>query len=91
MPLTEKVTFKTVVQKTNRIQIPKLVQWRFKLETSETFRVTVCFVDVGNREAFFVRMRKDGRIEIPRLAMALLKRDKASLEGYPIEVLLEPY
>jgi hypothetical protein len=35
-------------------------------------------------------MLKDGRLVIPKLTMALLKRDEPSLEGYVMEVTLEP-
>jgi hypothetical protein len=35
LPLTERVEFKAVLQKGNRVQIPKLVRWRFKLETDQ--------------------------------------------------------
>ena len=31
MPLTERVKFKTVLQKGNRVQLPKLVRWEYKL------------------------------------------------------------
>jgi len=36
-------------------------------------------------------MQKDGRIAIPKFTLALLKRDEPSLEGYAMEVTLEPY
>jgi len=32
LPLTEKVKFKTLLQHGNRIQVPKLVRWQFKME-----------------------------------------------------------
>ena len=46
MPLTERVDFKAVLQKGNRVQLPKLVRWRFKLETSQVLKVTVTAVNV---------------------------------------------
>jgi hypothetical protein len=42
------------------------------------------------RESFFARIYENGRIRIPNLAIALLKGDKPSIEGYAIEVTLEP-
>jgi hypothetical protein len=41
MPLTEKITFKTTLQKGNRIQVPKLIRWQFKLEPTQTLKVGV--------------------------------------------------
>ena len=45
---------------------------------------------LGVRECFLAKMYKNGRIRIPNLTMALLKRDKPSLEGYAMEVTLGP-
>jgi len=93
LPLTQRVSFKTMLQKQNRLQVPRLVRWRFKLEASEVLRVTVTVVGSagGERESFLARMQKDGRIVIPKFTLALLKRDEPSLEGYAMEVTLEPY
>jgi len=35
MPLTEKVTFKTLLQKGNRLQVPELIRWQFKMESNQ--------------------------------------------------------
>jgi hypothetical protein len=32
MPLTEKVSFTAMLQSFNKVQIPKLIRWRFKME-----------------------------------------------------------
>jgi hypothetical protein len=61
------------------------------LESSDVFKVTVTIVGLlGVRESFLAKMQKDGRIGIPKLTLALLKRDEPSLEGYAMEVTLEP-
>jgi UDP-glucose 4-epimerase len=39
MPLAQKVTFKRALQRGNRVQIPKLIRWQFKMETNEVSRV----------------------------------------------------
>ena len=91
MPLTQKVNFKTKFQKGNRVQIPKLVRWRFKLETDQILKVTVSVFGVwGTPESYLSRMGKDGRILIPKLMLTLLKGDKPNLEGHVMEVTLEP-
>jgi len=41
VPLTEAVRFKACLQKGNRVQVPKAVRWRFKLETSPVLKVIV--------------------------------------------------
>jgi hypothetical protein len=41
MPLTVKVTFETLLEKGNRLQIPKLIQWQFKMEQNQVLRVGV--------------------------------------------------
>ena len=94
MPLTERVDFKAVLQKGNRVQLPKLVRWRFKLETSQVLKVTVTAVNVfGGWETFYCRMDKSGRITIPKLALKQLqsgRRDLQSLTGAVMEVRVEP-
>jgi len=80
--------------KGNRVQLPKLVRWRFKLETSQVLKVTVTAVNVfGGWEAFYGRMNESGRITIPKLALKQLqsrRRDIQSLTGAVLEVRLEP-
>jgi hypothetical protein len=91
LPLTQRVSFKTMLQKQNRLLVPKLVRWEYKLELSEVLKVTVTIVGLlGVRESFLAKMYKSGRIRIPDLTMALLKRDQPSLEGCVMEVTLEP-
>jgi hypothetical protein len=41
LPVPEKVSFKTPFQQGNRVQIPKFVRWRFKMETDQILKVTV--------------------------------------------------
>ena len=94
MPLTERVDFKATLQKGNRVQLPKLVRWRFKLETSQVLKVTVTAINVfGSWETFYGKMDKSGRITIPKLALKQLqnrRRDLQSLTGAVLEVRLEP-
>ena len=39
---------------------------------------------------FYAKMGKDGRIVIPKLTLALLRREKPNITGYVIEVTIEP-
>jgi hypothetical protein len=94
VPLTEKVNFKTVLQKGNRIQLPKLVRWKYKLEPDQVLKVTITAANIfGGYETFYAQMDKSGRITITQLTLKLLQnrnRDQQSLTGAVMEVRLEP-
>jgi len=91
LPLTESVSFKAKLQKGNRIQIPRLVRWQYKLEPTQVLKVKVYLVGaIGAREEFLARMSRDGRITIPKLIVDLLRDEEESLVGYAFEVTLEP-
>jgi len=91
MPLTRKVNFKTTLKSRNLLQIPNVVRWEFKMEKDQALKVTVNVVGLfSNTETFLTKMRKDGRITVPKLVLALLKKKESSLEGYAMEVTLEP-
>ena len=91
MPLTRKVSFKTVLQKGNRVQVPKVVRWQFKMESEQVLKVTVNALNVWSGwETFYARMGKDGRITLPKLTRELLQDREQSLTGYVMEVVLEP-
>ena len=89
--LTEKVSFQAMLQRGNRLQVPRVVRWHFKLESDQVLKVTVscremCLIG----QQFYTTMSKDGRIGVPKLILSVLARYKPSLEGYAIQVTLEP-
>jgi bifunctional DNA-binding transcriptional regulator/antitoxin component of YhaV-PrlF toxin-antitoxin module len=93
LPLTRTVEFRAVLQRGNRVQVPKLVRWEFKLEPSQVLRIRVGRVSVyGRSEYFFGRMSKDGRITVPKLTVDLLEAmfEGESLVGKVLEVQLAP-
>jgi len=91
VPLTEAVEFKTVLQKGNRVQVPKVVRWQFKMDTEQVLKVTVNALNVWSGwETFYARMGRDGRITLPKLPRELLRGTEQSLTGYVMEVVLEP-
>ena len=70
VPLTERVDFKTRLQRRNRVQLPKLIRWRYKLESDQVLKITVSAVGVwGGYETFYGKMDKSGRLTIPRLKL----------------------
>ena len=80
-----------MLKKRNRIAVPRIVRWQYKLEPSEVLKVTVSVVGMlGAKENFLAKMRKDGRIVIPLLQLALLRGHEPSLDGFALEVTLEP-
>ena len=94
VPLTEAVTFTTRLQKGNRIQIPVLVRWRYKLEPVQVLRVTVHAVSLwGSQQTFHACMSAGGRITIPRLVRDMLterKEERERVIGAVLEVRIEP-
>ena len=92
MPLTEKIKFETRLQKGNRVQVPKMVRWRFKLESYQILEVTLnpLFGLIISPHSFFTRMSKDGRIVIPKKILDLLRDQRPNLEGFMLQVTLAP-
>jgi hypothetical protein len=91
MPLDKKVTFQTRLQRQNRIQVPAHLRWQYKLEPTEVLKVTVNFIGMWDTtRSFYATIQKNDRIAIPKLTMALMKRAKPILEGYAMEVTIQP-
>ena len=94
MPLTDAVSFKAVLERRGRFQVPRMVRWQFKLESSQVLLVNVR--PVGSfvaEEEFFGNMRRDGRITIPKVTLDLLARsleEGESLAGAILKVRLKP-
>jgi hypothetical protein len=91
MPLTEKVTFTAVLQGKNAVQVPKLIRWRFKMESGQALKVGVNFLGLRKGwQFFYAKMRKDGRIAVPKLVLSLFGAEEKNLTGYVLEIMLEP-
>jgi hypothetical protein len=91
MPITERINFKTMLQKGNKIQIPELIRGQFKVETNQLLNVGVNDLNTQcGWQFFFAKMSKDGRIRIPLLIIKLLQSDESSITGHILEVTLEP-
>jgi hypothetical protein len=91
LPLTEKVVFKTKLQKGNRVQVPRLIRWQFKLETDQVLKINVKPVNTWiSGQSFYAKMGKDGRVLIPKLTIELLLGEKPNPEDHVLEVWLEP-
>jgi hypothetical protein len=73
------------------VQIPKYVRWHYKLESTQILEVTVSILGVWRPpQSYLSRISKDGRIVIPKLAIALFKDGKFNLDNPVAEVRLDP-
>jgi len=75
LPLTESVVFKAVLQRGNKVQVPRLLRWRYRMEPDQVLRVEVRSLEFSGCERFLGRMRRDGRLTIPLLTLKLLRGD----------------
>jgi len=83
LPLTESVSFTARLQKGNRVQVPRLIRWQFKLEPTQVLKVDIYPVGASfvTHENFFAKMGRDGRVTIPKLVVSLLRlKPKRTLE-----------
>ncbi len=88
MPLTEKVTFKIPLEACNKIQIPKIIRWQFKLDPQQVLHVEIH--SGSAQETFYAKTGKDGRIHIPKTVTYTLFGKTENLAGYLLEISLEP-
>ncbi len=92
MPLTSKVDFETRLEKGNRLQIPKIILWQFKIEQNQVLSVRVSSKRLwAGSKHFYAKMDKQGRILIPKLTLyTMTNKENPNLEGYIFDVTLEP-
>jgi hypothetical protein len=90
LPLTHRVTFKVQLQKQSRFQVPKVVRWHYKLESSQMLKVTLKISNLGFLESFLAQMLHDGRVTVPRLIIVAMEQKMPDLKANFIEVTLEP-
>jgi hypothetical protein len=91
VPLTQRVSFKTILQKGNRVQVPRVVRWQFKMDMEQVLKVSVTAVNLWSGwQTFYARIGRDGRITVPKLQRELLRGKEQDLTGYVMEVTLEP-
>jgi len=64
-------TFHARVQKQMRVQLPRLLRWKYKLSPGEVMKVRVTTPPIGSQK-FYARLQKGGRITIPKITAELL-------------------
>ena len=61
------------------------------MDSAQALKVGVNFSDLHKGwQFFYAKMRKDGRVTIPKLVLNLFGGEGDSLAGYVVEVMLEP-
>ena len=65
-------TFHTRLQKQMRIQIPRLLRWKYKLDPGDVMRVQVTNKDSHDSQQFLAKMQQGGRITVPKTTAELL-------------------
>jgi hypothetical protein len=92
LSLFEIVRFQSRLQRGNRLQVPRMAKWLFNLESYQILRANVSLLGVRGvaSQNFFQDEQKDGRIVIPKQTLDLLRQDRSNIEGYMMEVSLEP-
>jgi len=93
MPLTELASFKAKLENRNRIQIPTLLRWRYKMEQGELLKANVRVFGSENyeEEIFLTKMTSDGRLTIPKITMNVFKqREEKNMTGCILEVTISP-
>lgn len=92
MPLTTKISFETVLEVGNKLQIPKLIQLQFKIEQPQVLKVRVSPNRLfGSSKCFYAKPDKQGRILIPKLTLSMMvNKENPNIEGYIFNVTLEP-
>ncbi|MGZ4850756.1 MAG: hypothetical protein ACXV2C_05190, partial [Candidatus Bathyarchaeia archaeon] len=74
----------------NRFQIPKTVRWEYKLEPTQTMKITLKIYNLGFSESFLGKMLPAGRVTVPRIVIVQLQQILSNLKESLIEVVLEP-
>ncbi|MGA3112388.1 MAG: hypothetical protein ABSE15_10245 [Candidatus Bathyarchaeia archaeon] len=88
MPLDQRVTFKNILEKCGKVQVPKIIRWQFKLEPDQILKVNIS--GRGGHEPFYAKMGEDGRIYIPKTILFAAFGKVDNLTGVLMEITLEP-
>ena len=64
------------------LAVPKLVRWKYKLESAQTLKVSVWARGViGGWETFYANIDKSGRITVPKLVQSLKSPEARLING----------
>lgn len=61
------------------------------METDQALKIGINFLELHKGwQFFYAKMRKDGRLTIPRLVLSFFMDEKMSLSGNALEIMIEP-
>lgn len=91
LPVSEDTKFHAMLQRGNRVQVPVVVRWRFKLEPGEILKVGVKPLDTWHEEIFWAKLQKGGRITIPKRVREVLEAhvDRDMEPGELLKIVIE--
>ncbi len=72
-------TFHAKVQKALRLQVPRVLRWKYKLEAGMVLRVQVEKVDTCKSHTYLTRLQCSGRISIPKIAAEIVELQPGDL------------
>jgi len=72
-------SFHARVQRHMRVQIPRLIRWRYKLIPGQVFQAGLERSGSYGDEQFWVQMQKGGRFAIPKLVAEVLELEPHDL------------
>ena len=90
VPLTESERFPAKLQRRNRVQVPVMVRWRYRLEAGEVLRVGVRSPVSFDSEVFYGRLIGGGRITVPKLVVDLLEIEYGDIVNVTLYAQKEP-
>jgi hypothetical protein len=83
--------FRGMLQKGERVQIPKTIRWEFKLEQTQLLKVGFSVPNIFKGwQFYYAKMEKAGRLSVPEAILSQWEREKTSLPGCIVEITLEP-
>jgi len=65
--------FPAKLQKGNRIQVPVLLRWKYRLDPGDVLRVRLWSRRTLSGESFYARLGKDGRFTVPKIVVEELE------------------
>jgi hypothetical protein len=87
------VKFEAVLQKGNRLQVPRLMRWQYKMEPAQVLKVTITPLGFYANKSFLAKMSPRGRVLVPKLFLDQwleMDREGKGVVGRVFSVELEP-
>jgi len=90
LPLTEIERFPAKLRRRNRVQVPLMVRWRYRLRLGEMLRVSLRRPGSLASEVFYGRLIGGGRLTVPKLVVDLLEIEPGDVVNVTLYPQQEP-